>query len=299
MRLLATLLIDSYRKDEAIEAAKAIDELCDPCGHSCFSSCGLYVFWDCDNGEIRYVGITTDLAVRFCQHNGLDITILEGGAELLRKWDERFDNSANDPGCSKVANIKAHFKRHEWLGISLYLQSAKMEPRNLRNEDYGNVLPLDDHIRRWVREHERAAIEFFEQSSGRLPEWNKVRGSSGGRRKAQAVAAEYKEMLNLADKMFKTSIPTLADEALAFVVGQQHTDFVGHATIRDVARLHESIEGRILHPARQHMKVDGLTLPEAIERVVAGDECLSEIWTKLGGEEYLKRKPQICVPTGK
>ena len=55
--MFGTVIIDAYRKDEAIEMAKAIDDLCSPKDNYGWASAGIYCFWDYYAEAVPYVGL--------------------------------------------------------------------------------------------------------------------------------------------------------------------------------------------------------------------------------------------------
>ena len=44
--MFGTVIIDAYRKEEALEMADAIDDLCSPTDNYGWASAGIYCFWD-------------------------------------------------------------------------------------------------------------------------------------------------------------------------------------------------------------------------------------------------------------
>ena len=48
--MFGTVIIDAYRKDEAMEMANAIDDLCSPNDTYGWASAGIYCFWDYYSG---------------------------------------------------------------------------------------------------------------------------------------------------------------------------------------------------------------------------------------------------------
>src|SRR5690242_11470658 len=100
--MFATVILDAYRRDEAALMAKALDEVCDPEGHGAFTSCGIYAYWDYPTRELLYLGLASDHAQRFRQHNGL---------------------VACRPECCKVREIGDYFTRRDKLGYSILVIS--------------------------------------------------------------------------------------------------------------------------------------------------------------------------------
>ena len=69
--MFGTVIIDAYRKEEALEMADAIDDLCSPTDNYGWASAGIYCFWDYYAEAVLYIGLAGDLAERFKQHNGI------------------------------------------------------------------------------------------------------------------------------------------------------------------------------------------------------------------------------------
>ena len=72
-----------------VELANAIDDLCSPNDNYGWASAGIYCFWDYYAEAILYIGLASDLAVRFKQHNG--IIPLESGSKQ-KQIEEYFSN---------------------------------------------------------------------------------------------------------------------------------------------------------------------------------------------------------------
>lgn len=69
--MFETVIIDAYRKEEALEIANAINDLCSPADNYGWASAGIYCFWDYYAEAVLYIGLAGDLAERFKQHNGI------------------------------------------------------------------------------------------------------------------------------------------------------------------------------------------------------------------------------------
>ena len=78
--MFGTVIIDAYRKEEALEMADAIDDLCSPTDNYGWASAGIYCFWDYYAEAVLYIGLAGDLAERFKQHNGI-LPIKEGSKQ--------------------------------------------------------------------------------------------------------------------------------------------------------------------------------------------------------------------------
>lgn len=95
--MFGTVVIDAYRKEDTIEIADAIEDLCSPNDNYGWASAGIYCFWDYYIEEVLYIGLAGDLAERFKQHNGI-FPLKEG---------------------SKQKKIEEYFSRNERLGYSI------------------------------------------------------------------------------------------------------------------------------------------------------------------------------------
>lgn len=78
--MFGTVIIDAYRKEEAMEMANAIDDLCSPKDNYGWASAGIYCFWDYYAEAILYIDLAGDLAERFKQHNVI-LPIKEGSKQ--------------------------------------------------------------------------------------------------------------------------------------------------------------------------------------------------------------------------
>ena len=167
--MFGTVILDAYSQDETEKLASAIDDLCCPCDSYGWASAGIYSFWDYNTHEVMYIGLASDLAVRFKQHNGL--------------------LSMPEEGC-KLNQIQEYFKSHEKLGYTIFVQSPLSQPMVHRNrelyeriaaehnssvQDYASEQGLAD-----IKRVEGILIEAFNKYYGRFPAWNKVGGSIAG-----------------------------------------------------------------------------------------------------------------------
>ena len=55
--MFGTVIMDAYRKEEAWEMAKAIDDLCSPTDNYGWASAGIYCFWDYYAEAVLYIGL--------------------------------------------------------------------------------------------------------------------------------------------------------------------------------------------------------------------------------------------------
>ncbi len=167
--MFGTVIIDAYKKDETLELAKAVDDLCNPNDNYGWASAGIYSFWDYNTHEILYIGLASDLYERFRQHNGL-LPIA--------------------PEACKINQIQEYFKSHNKLGYTIFVQSPLSQPLVHRNKElYEKIAqeegtPIENYLSEEGIEHikrvEGILIEAYRKTYGHFPPWNKVGGSIEG-----------------------------------------------------------------------------------------------------------------------
>lgn len=168
--MFGTVIIDSYTQSDTESLALAIDDICCPCDHYGWASAGIYCFWNYDTHEVLYIGLASDLHIRFKQHNG-----------LLSMKD----------GC-KYNQIKEYFNFYNKLGYTIFVQSPLAQPlvnrnkpmyQKIANEINSNV---NDMISTQGRDDikcvEGILIEAYNQYYGKLPIWNKIGGCLAGQK---------------------------------------------------------------------------------------------------------------------
>ena len=186
--MFGTVLHDVFRGDERAALAAALEDLCSPLNSYGWASVGIYSFFDPSGGppisrtegdfrsqlsragsRIQYLGLARDLPERFRQHTGL--------------------SSCPPSGC-KIVQIDEWFSKHPALGFSCFAQSPFAQVNTHRER--GRFGAVDDE-ELWDNPPdglEAAAllegqmIETYHQIHGRLPPWNKVRGSLIGAARA-------------------------------------------------------------------------------------------------------------------
>lgn len=172
--MFGTIIMDSYKSDEVELMSQYIDDLCSPMDLYGWASAGIYSFWDYYTKEILYIGLASDLYVRFRQHNGL-LPISENAC--------------------KFKQIRSYFSLHERLGYSILVQSPLSQPIVHRNkEQYQDFLnipqgsPIPNYAGEEGLEHIRQAegqlIESYKQIVGSVPPWNKIGGDVFSRKYA-------------------------------------------------------------------------------------------------------------------
>ncbi len=170
--MFGTVIIDAYTKDETEQLAAAIDDLCNPADSYGWASAGIYSFWDYNTHEVLYIGLASDLAERFKQHNGL------------------LDMS--EDGC-KRRQIEDYFTTHDKLGYTIFVQSPLSQPMVHRNRQQyeAYAAEINTPVREYVSEQgiadikrvEGILIEAFNQHYGHLPAWNRIGGSIAGQQR--------------------------------------------------------------------------------------------------------------------
>lgn len=169
--MFGTVIIDAYRKEEAMEMANAIDDLCSPKDNYGWASAGIYCFWDYYAEAILYIGLAGDLAERFKQHNGI-LPIKEG---------------------AKQKQIEEYFSKNERLGYTIFVQSPLSQPLVHRNRDTyetfakQNNSSVEDMLSEQGKEDikivEGILIESFRKKYGHFPPWNGIGGSTVGQKR--------------------------------------------------------------------------------------------------------------------
>ena len=161
--MFGTVIIDAYRKEEILELADAIDDLCSPKDNYGWASAGIYCFWDYYAEAVLYIGLAGDLAERFKQHNGI-LPLKEG---------------------SKQLQIEDYFSKNERLGYTIFVQSPLSQPLVHRNKAMYEKFakqqnsPVDDMLSEQERDDikrvEGILIESFRRKYGHFPPWNSRR----------------------------------------------------------------------------------------------------------------------------
>lgn len=234
--MFGTVILDAYEKNEAEEMAAAIDDLCCPNDNYGWASAGIYSFWDYNSHEVLYIGLASDLTVRFEQHNGL--------------------LSMPEDGC-KHTYITQYFQNHDKLGYTIFVQSPFSQPMVHRNKamfekiaaefnspvkDYASEQGIDD-----IKRVEGILIEAYNQYYGKLPAWNKVGGSTIG---------QHRVLPNNINIVKSFSNPQ------AYAVNP----IVSRSTIRELSN-NPSYEGyeSFLHAVRMYVLMMGMEFKDALE----------------------------------
>ena len=257
--MFGTVIMDAYSQDESEELAAAIDDLCCPTDGYGWASAGIYSFWDYNTHEVLYIGLASDLYVRFRQHNGI-VPIL-------------------DESC-KYQQIQEYFLNHQKLGYTIFVQSPLSQPivhRNkalfekLANEKNSNIQDMIseqgiDNIKRV----EGILIEAFTQYYGHFPKWNKVGGS---------VLGQHSVMSNNINIVKSFCNPQ------AYITNP----IVSRSTIRELSAnpTYEGFES-FLHVVRMYMLQFGLDYNEALE--FANSTDIFGWYSRILDDDYLQKK---------
>ena len=176
--MLATILIDKYKKSETKEIAEALKLLTIE-NQQDWSTAGIYCYWDYYKKEILYIGLAVDLLERFKQHNGI---------------------SKCNPKSCKLQKINDYFSSNEYIGFSIILQSSLSQPVTQRQiKKHSNFSKseligiLGKNGANEIKYTEGILIEGFNTKYNRNPKWNVIGGST----QAQSIAkGKNVEMLN-------------------------------------------------------------------------------------------------------
>lgn len=197
--MFGTILWDVYEQGQAKDVHEAIEDLASAKDQFGWSSTAVYAFYDPDSRPanttshpLLYLGLATDLATRFAQHNG-----------IIRL----------KPGSSKETKINEWFDKHPRLGFSAFMQSPMNQAHvsKFKNQfppavDWTEQFEYDTDARAAIAIVEGLAIESSVLQRGFLPLWNKIGGSKAGqvRAKAGSGATLLELMEGTADNLFVT-----------------------------------------------------------------------------------------------
>lgn len=233
--MFGTVILDAYSPDETKELSDAIDDLCCPNDGYGWASAGIYSFWDYNTHEVLYIGLASDLAVRFKQHNGL--------------------LSMPEEGC-KYAYIQEYFNSHDKLGYTMFVQSPLSQPMVHRNRELFQKMASEHNstIQDYVSDQgiadikrvEGILIEAYNKYYGRFPTWNKVGGS---------IAGQKRVMPNNINIVKSFSNPQL------YAI----SPIVSRSTIRELSNnpTYEGFES-FLHVARVYTLIFGMDYSDAL-----------------------------------
>ena len=259
--VFGTIIMDSYKSDEAELMAKNIDEICSPMNSLGWASAGIYSFWDYYTKEVLYIGLASDLCIRFKQHNGL-MPIAENAC--------------------KVRQIQDYFSEHERLGYSILVQSPMSQPivhrnkmlyRDLLEDNKG--MPIQKYIGEEglenIRQAEGQLIESYRLIMGDIPPWNKIGGDMFSRKYASENNYSY--------------------VVSAFSSGTPDNFLVARSTIRELAEnnIYEWFESQ-LHGLRMMMLAMRMSFKEALDFQMRFNPYFEEQWNLIISVKYLDKE---------
>lgn len=256
--MFGTVIIDAYRKEEALEMADAIDDLCSPTDNYGWASAGIYCFWDYYAEAVLYIGLAGDLAERFKQHNGI-LPIKEG---------------------SKQKQIEDYFSRNERLGYTIFVQSPLSQPLVHRNRKVYEKFakqqnsPIEDMLseqgRDDIKRVEGILIESFRRKYGHFPPWNSMGGSMVGQTKVM------ENNINIVNSFCQPDNYAI-------------NPIVSRSTIRELSRNPEwEWYENYLHAARMNLLILGMEYDEALEFINKNDTLGTYERMKKSG--YLRKR---------
>lgn len=259
--MFGTIIMDSYKADEAELMAKNIDEICSPMDSLGWASAGIYSFWDYYTKDVLYIGLASDLCIRFKQHNGM-LPIAENAC--------------------KVRQIQDYFSGHERLGYSILVQSPMSQPIVHRNEalyrkflEAPKGMPIPNYAGEEGLEHIRQAegqlIESYRRTVGDIPPWNKIGGDTFSRKYASENNYLY--------------------VVRAFSSGTPDNYLVSRSTIRELAEngTYEWFETQ-LHGLRMMMLTLGMSFEEAVSVQMKFNPYFEEQWNRIINTKYLDKE---------
>ncbi|HYE11425.1 MAG TPA: hypothetical protein VEF53_14745 [Patescibacteria group bacterium] len=259
--MFGTIIMDAYSKGEERSMSDYLDEICSPRDSWGWSSAGIYSFWDYNTKEILYIGLASDLSVRYKQHNGL-LTIEDGACKYLQ--------------------IQEYFKAHTKLGYSVLVQSPLSQPIVHRSEkkhrDFINLstdMPISNYAGVEGLEHIRTAegqlIESYKIIVGDIPPWNKIGGDIHSRK--HASHDNYQHVV------------------MAFSQGTPDNWLVSRCTVRELAgsSTYAWFE-TLLHGLRITMLTQNMSFDKSIEVQNKFNPYFQEQWDRIIESNYLNKK---------
>lgn len=259
--MFGTIIMDSYKADEAELMARNIDEICSPLDTVGWASAGIYSFWNYYTKEVLYIGLASDLYIRFKQHNGL--------------------NPIDENAC-KIKQIQRYFEDHERLGYSILVQSPLSQPIVHRNEtlyrkflDAPRGMPVPNYAGEegleFIRQAEGQLIESYKLVTGDIPPWNKIGGDVFSRRYASENNYLY--------------------VVRAFSSGATDNFLLSRSTLRELAEnaTYEWFEVQ-LHGLRMMMLTMGMTFEGAVNIQLKMNPYFEAQWNRIVETKYLDKK---------
>lgn len=259
--MFGTIILDAYTKDEIKDMAEYIEEICSPLDTVGWASAGIYSFWDYDTKEILYIGLASDLYVRFKQHN-----------EIL---------SIDDNAC-KYQQIQNYFKTHKKLGYTILVQSPLSQPIVQRNEkmyrkflEKPKGMPIGSYVGEEGLEHIRLTegqlIESYRISTGDIPPWNRMGGDIYARK--FATEGNFLQIIQ------------------AFSSGHTKNPLVSRSSIRELAEnpTYEWFEVQ-LHGLRMMMLTMGFSYQNALNLQLKFNPWFQTIIDRIEKNNYMEKE---------
>lgn len=195
--MLGTVVIEKYKKTETSIILAALERLILE-NNSDWSTAGIYCYWDYYKKQILYIGLAVNLVERFKQHNGLV--------------------ECSSHSC-KLDKIKEYFELNEYLGFSIILQSQLSQPFNNKQKRKYKGIYSDSELKNIlgkegtddIKYTEGVLIEGFKTKHGKLPSWNKIKGSAQAQRVAKGKNVKMLEYLITNEQNKYTSLVSLKE----------------------------------------------------------------------------------------
>lgn len=180
--MYGTMIRDILGSDDLRDVAAALEDLCSPHDGYGWSSAAIYGFWDVSTREVLYLGLASDIAVRFAAHAGLR------GAKVIG---------------TKQNEVRSHLEANGNLGYTVLPQSpiaqpnvARLRQRLLTPEmTFEEELALldaldgaDTHQIDDLKLLEGKLIRSHADRFGAIPTWNKIEGSAKGAAQANLLS---------------------------------------------------------------------------------------------------------------
>lgn len=288
--ILATIIMDTYRKDEAAEIAEALDDTCSPDDTYGFSSAAIYCYWSIKPREILYIGLARNVLNRFRQHAG------------LIKCDPK--------GC-KREQIDDFFKTHDRIGYSILVQSAMEQPMAKGDEKELADLYDDAFVveakqvfegEENIKFGEGLLIDLHERLGDKKPRWNKVHGVKRGRGAAAftSLAQKLEMVVGLVAGKTEEEIHAEMDakgppyEYLERLDGSVLSDFNAKCTLREISADPTFCSNEeFLHAVRMMMLGTNMSFDSALEVLLKMNPYATGRVELMQETGYLDRKLQL------
>ena len=289
--MLATIILDSFDKDEPVEIARALDDLCSPDECYGFASACIYAFWSLPGQDLLYVGLARDVARRFRQHTGLIDC---------------------DTACCKRQQIEQYFQTNQRLGYSIIVQSTLDQP--VSEKDQRELAELYDEefaadVAGFIEGEENIiaaegfVLELHRRLGDRLPPWNKKHGSERGQR--QRSLSPGADVLRVMEEVIRTGkMPdqfegrgeetALPYDLLLNITGYELSDLNAKSTLRQlvsdvVAEGHEEF----LHGVRMLMISRRITLTKGLQVQLQKNPFARDRVDAMRVDGYMRQTPVI------